>query len=282
MPLIAAAQIETRLLDLEANLEKILRRMKQASQQGAELVVFPECALTGYNLTPDEALEIAEPVPGPSTARLQAACSNLGIMTVIGMLEAGEDESLFNTAVLIGADGVLASYRKTHLPFLGLDRYMMQGNRICSPVDTPIGRLGMLICYDLRFPEPMRVLALAGAQVVLLPTAWPRAASLYPEYMARSRSMENTLYLVAANRVGEERGAAYLGRSVICGPEGEMLAEAGSDEDQLLLVDVDPARSEQKRKIFIPGEYELDSIGDRRPELYQAICDPQPTPSPGS
>jgi len=257
MPLIAAAQIETRLLDLEANLEKILRRMKQASQQGAELVVFPECALTGYNLTPDEALEIAEPVPGPSTARLQAACSNLGIMTVIGMLEAGEDESLFNTAVLIGADGVLASYRKTHLPFLGLDRYMMQGNRICSPVDTPIGRLGMLICYDLRFPEPMRVLAL-------------------------SRSMENTLYLVAANRVGEERGAAYLGRSVICGPEGEMLAEAGSDEDQLLLVDVDPARSEQKRKIFIPGEYELDSIGDRRPELYQAICDPQPTPSPGS
>lgn len=282
MPLIAAAQIETSLLDLDANLEKILQRIKQASQEGAELVVFPECALTGYNLTPDEALEIAEPIPGPSTTRLQAACAASGILAVVGMLEAGEDESLFNTAVLIGADGVLASYRKTHLPFLGLDRYMMQGDRISSPVDTPVGRLGMLICYDLRFPEPMRILAIAGAQVVLLPTAWPRAASLYPEYMARSRSMENTLYLVAANRVGEERGAAYLGRSVICGPEGEMLAEAGSDEEQLLLVDVDPARSDQKRKIFIPGEYELDSIGDRRPELYQAICDPQPTPSQGT
>ncbi len=115
------------------------------------------------------------------------------------------------------------------------------------------------------------MLALAGAQVLLLPTAWPASARLYPEFLARTRAAENGLYLIAANRVGEERGTQYLGRSLIAGPEGEILAEATADQEQMLIADVDPARSDQKKRLFIPGEYELDLIGDRRPDLYAPL-----------
>jgi predicted amidohydrolase len=136
--------------------------------------------------------------------------------------------------------------------------------------------VALLICYDLRFPEPVRVHALQGAQVVALSTAWPAAATLYPEFMARSRAAENRIFLIAANRVGEERGTRYLGRSVIVAPDGALLAEASPQAEDLLLADIDPADSDVKRLIFDPGEYELDLFGDRRPELYRPLSE-EPT-----
>jgi predicted amidohydrolase len=105
----------------------------------------------------------------------------------------------------------------------------------------------------------------------LLPTAWPSSATLYPEFMAQSRSAENSLFLIAANRCGEERGTRYLGRSIITGPNGEILAEAGPSDDQIVCAEIDLSRSEAKRRVFIPGEYELDLFGDRRPDLYGAL-----------
>jgi len=272
MPRYAAVQMEPILLDPEANLEKIISLIHQVSKRGTQIAVFPECAVTGYALSAEEAATIAEPIPGPHTDILSVACREAGLVAVVvGTIEKDEHDRLFNTAALVGPDCLIARYRKTHLPYLGVDRYLAAGDTLPGPFETSAGRLGMLICYDLRFPEPIRVLALAGAQVILLPTAWPRAATLYPEFIAQSRASENGLYLIAANRVGEERGTHYLGRSVIVGPDGEMLAEAHAEGEEILYVEIDPAQSDRKQRIFVPGEYELDLFNDRRPELYRTL-----------
>ncbi|UCF61385.1 MAG: carbon-nitrogen hydrolase family protein [Anaerolineaceae bacterium] len=274
MPTFAAVQMEPKLFDAEANMVKVINFMHEVSLCKAEIAVFPECALTGYALSDEEATAIAESIPGPRTDRLSEACREADLMAVVvGTIEKDEFGQLYNSAVLVGLDGLIAHYRKTHLPFLGVDRYLAAGDALPGPFETPIGRLGLLICYDLRFPEPSRVLALAGAQVILLPTAWPSAATLYPDFMAQSRASENGVFLVAANRVGEERGTSFLGRSVIVGPDGGMLAEAGSEGEEILCAEIDPERSDLKQLIFVPGEYELYPFDDRRPELYRPIIE---------
>ncbi len=273
MQKVAAVQMESRLLDPESNLEAILAHLRSAAREGAALAVFPETIVSGYNMSREEAAEVAQPIPGPATKRLSEACAQEGIYAVVGMIEAGPEGRLFNSAVLTGPAGLLGRYRKTHLPLLGVDRYLSPGEAFVSPAGTDVGRVGILICYDLRFPEPIRCLSLAGAQIVALPTAWPQAATLYPEYMARSRASENRIYLVAANNVGEERGVRYLGRSIIVAPSGEVLAEADGESEIILMADVDPSESDRKHLVFQPGEYELDLMADRRPELYTPLTE---------
>jgi predicted amidohydrolase len=271
MPRLAAIQMETEPLEPAPNVAKVIEWLGRAAEEGAHLAVFPECALTGYFLTPDECFQAAEPVPGPRTDHIQEACRRTGLHALVGTLEVDEARQLFNTAVLVGPQGMLAKYRKTHLLCLGLDRHVRPGDLPLEPVETPQGKLGLLTCYDLRFPEPARALALKGAQAILLPTAWPAAATLYPNHVARTRAAENGVFLVAADHVGEERGRSYLGRSLIVGPDGEILAEAGTSEETLLIADVDLRRSDEKRRVFVPGEYEINLFADRRPELYAVI-----------
>lgn len=273
MARVAVVQMESHPLETNRNLSRVLDTLARAAAQGAHLALFPECALTGYMLTAEEAAAVAEPIPGPRTDRLAQACRQWDLLAVVGTIERDERGDCFNTAVLISPDGVLGRYRKTHLICLGVDRFLIPGGKLVEPFSTPLGRLGLLICYDLRFPEPARVLALAGAQAILLPTAWPQAATLYPDYVARTRAAENGLYLLAADHVGSERGSRYLGRSLIVGPEGEILAEAGQDEEALLLADLDLSRSTIKHRGFIPGEYEIDLLKDRRPELYRPLAE---------
>jgi len=268
---IAAVQMQTDLMNPDANLSSVVSRIHDAALMGAKLAVFPECALTGYSLTSEEAHEVAEAIPGPRLLKLTSACEAEDMLAVVGTLESDEEGRVFNTAMLVGPTGLLGRYRKTHLPFLGVDRFLAAGSSINGPFATAVGMLGLLICYDLRFPEPIRALALSGAQAILLPTAWPASATLYPEFMAQSRSAENSLFLVAANHCGEERGTRYLGRSIITGPNGEVLAEAGPKDDEILCAEIDLSRSDAKRRVFVTGEYELDLFGDRRPELYGVL-----------
>lgn len=270
---VAAVQMQPALLDVPANLKRVLESATQAAAHGARLIVFPEMALSGYAITPDEAQAVAQVIPGPATESLRATCAASGAAVVVGMLERDADGTLYNASVLVDEHGVRAAYRKTHLPLLGIDRYLAAGDSFAPPVETPAGRVGLLICYDLRFPEPVRVHALRRAQIVALSTAWPAAATLYPEFMARSRAAENRIVLIAANRVGEERGTRYLGRSVIVAADGTLLAEASPQGEDLLLADIDPANSDVKRLVFEPGEYELDLFGDRRPELYRPLSE---------
>jgi predicted amidohydrolase len=260
--------MEPELLEPKTNTEKIVHLIHETSKFDAEVMVFPECVLTGYGLSLEEAEAVSESLPGPASNRISEVCQKIGCFVALGMLERDQTGNIFNTAVLLGPNGILGTYRKTHLPFLGVDRFLSKGSSIDGPFETPIGKFGLLICYDLRFPEPIRILALKGTQVILLPTAWPNSATHYPEFTAQSRSAENSLYLVAANRIGEERGTHYLGRSLIVGPNGEKLAEGTTEGEEILLAEIDPSHSDNKKRIFKSGEYELDLFQDRRPELY--------------
>ena len=246
--------------------------MERAAEIGIQVLVFPECALTGYDLSLSEAEKLAQSIPGPATEEFTLRCRELGLLVVSGLLEQGADGKLYNTAVLMGEDGIIGSYRKTHLPTLGVDRFLTPGQRLEPPFETPLGRFGLLICYDLRFPEPARVLTLAGAEAILLPTSWPQAASFYPEFMVASRAAENRVFVAAADRVGNEQGTVSLGRSQICGVRGEVLAEGSMTEETLLVAECDLEESEKKDLVLDPGEYELHLMSDRRPELYELIC----------
>jgi len=265
---IAAVQMDPKLKKKEENLEKILLKAKDAAGEGAELIVFPECALTGYMFNSrKEALASAETVPGPATERLEALCHELGIHVVVGMLEA-DDERCFNIAVLIGPQGLVAKYRKTHLPFLGVDRFLDQGDKPFQVHRTPVGNIGMYICYDCNFPETARIMTLQGADILALPTNWPDGRGNISQYVINTRALENRVFVIAADRVGIERGSKFLGMSKIANPLGDTLAEGSQENEEILYAEVSLAEARQKHVVIKPGEFELDFIGDRRPELY--------------
>jgi predicted amidohydrolase len=268
---VAVAQIEPRLGEKDRNLETCLAQLEQAVAAGAELLVLPECAIPGYMFdSAEEALPFAEEVPGPSTQALADACRRHGAHVVCGLLERDGD-LLYNSAVLVGPDGLVGSYRKTHLPFLGVDRFTAPGDEL--PVyDTPLGRIGLEICYDLRFPEATRTLALKGAEIVAHPTNFPLAARIQTELITVARAAENRIFLLTANRVGKERRGEFCGWSQIVDPSGRRLAEAGEAEEALLVAEIDVEQARDKDYV-IPGEYELYLFGDRRPELYGALVE---------
>jgi predicted amidohydrolase len=233
--------------------------------------VLPECAIPGYVFeSAEEALEFAEQVPGPSTEALERECRRLDLYVVCGLLERDGD-ALRNAAVFVGPDGLVGTYWKSHLPFLGVDRFVVPGDEL--PVyETPLGRIGVEICYDLRFPEVTRTLALKGADIVAHPTNFPVAARIQTELITVARAAENRIYLLTANRVGRERTAEFCGWSQIVDPYGVRLAEADETEETLLVADVDVERARDKDYV-IPGEYELYLFGHRRPELYGALVE---------
>jgi predicted amidohydrolase len=270
--LVAVAQVEPKLGEKERNLETCLARIEEAAAAGAQLIVLPECAIPGYMFSSaDEALPFAEEIPGPSTALLEREARRLGLHVVCGLLER-DDEGLRNAAVLVSPDdGLIGKYRKTHLPFLGVDRFVVPGDEL--PVwDTPLGRIGIEICYDLRFPEVTRTLALRGADLVAHPTNFPVAARIQTELITVARAAENRVYLLTANRVGKERWGEFCGWSQIVDPFGVRLAEADGTEETLLVADVDVEKARDKDYV-IPGEYELYLFGHRRPELYGALVE---------
>jgi predicted amidohydrolase len=272
---VAVAQTEPRLGEKERNLELCLARLEEATAAGAHLLVLPECAIPGYMFnSAEEALLHAEEVPGPSTQALEQECERLGAHVVCGLLERDGDV-LRNAAVLVGPDGLVGTYRKTHLPFLGVDRFVVPGDEL--PVfDTPLGRIGVEICYDLRFPEVTRTLALEGADIVAHPTNFPVAARIQTELITVARAAENRIYLLTANRVGQERWGEFCGWSQIVDPYGTRLAEAGETEEALLVADVELEKARDKDYV-IPGEYELYLFGHRRPELYgRLVAETQP------
>jgi len=266
---VAVAQTEPQLGEKERNLEVCVARLEEAAGKGAALLVLPECAIPGYMFdSAEEALPFAEAIPGPSTEILEREASRLSMHVVCGLLERDGD-AMHNAAVLVGPDGLIGVYRKTHLPFLGVDRFVVAGDEL--PVfETPLGRVGLEICYDLRFPEVTRTLALRGADLIAHPTNFPVAARLQTEFITRARAAENRVYLLTANRVGKERWGEFCGWSQIVDPYGERLAEAGADEEALLVADYDMQRARDKDYV-IPGEYELYLIDHRRPELYGTL-----------
>lgn len=278
---IAAVQMDVAFADVERNLEKIELHLRETAGRGALLTIFPECAVTGYcfeSLT--EAQAFAQAIPGPATERVRRVCAETGTFAIFGMLES-DAERVFNAAVLVGPEGIAGTYRKVHLPYLGIDMFTTPGDRPFAVHHAGELRVGMNICYDAAFPEAARSLALLGADLIALPTNWPPGAECMAATAVNTRAMENAVYYAAVNRIGSERGFEFIGRSRICDPSGRTLAESSGIGEEILYAEVDPALARRKHIIRVPGKHEIDRLADRRPEMYGLLVEPHDLKRPG-
>ena len=269
---IAAVQMDIALHDAEANVRRVIERIDRFGD-GHHLMVFPECCTAGYGFDDRRtAVDAAWTLDDDRWAPVFRAAAVRDVAVTIGTLHRDGDR-LYNAAMLIADGRIVGHYRKTHLPHLGVDRFVDRGD-VGFPVFKVPGvdlRVGMGICYDSSFPEPMRALALAGADVIALGTNWPVAASRTAEVVPAARSMENHCYFVAANRVGSENGFEFCGRSSITGPDGVVLALCDDDSETVLSAEIDVEVARNKQIQRTPGKHVIDRFGDRRPELYEAL-----------
>lgn len=271
---IAAVQMDVTLGDVAKNVSRMQDFLREAAQAGAKLTIFPECAATGYCFTSlEEGRATGEAIPGSITEAMTAACRETNTYAVFGTLEKTERE-LFNAAVMTGPSGVVAVYRKIHLPWLGIDMFTTPGREPFAVQEIEGVRVGMNICYDSGFPESSRLLMLAGADLVVLPTNWPPGAECNAKHAIPTRAMENAVYYAAVNRVGTERGFRFIGQSSICAPNGDVLAIAETTEERILYADIDPARARNKRMVRVPGKHVIDRQADRRPDIYGPLVTP--------
>jgi len=248
--------------DPSAGFALMAAKAAEAKVADADLLILPEMYLSGYNIGPAAALEHA--ISHEGLAPAQSIARELGIALVFGYPERVGD-AVANSAALIGPDGaLLLNYRKTHL-FGELDRAMFKAVGTEFPTATLHGlTIGLLICYDIEFPEPARRLALAGADVILVPTAQMEPYYQVARYVIPARAYENQVYLAYANHSGTDDGLDYIGHSSICGPDGAVLAIAGKGEE-LLYATIDPAHHKAVR-LADP------LIADRRPDLYAPLA----------
>ena len=278
---IAAVQMDVTLADIAGNLLRMITKTRETRAAGAELTIFPECALTGYCFDSiDEARPYAESIPGPSVDKMVALCAELGGFVVFGLLEK-EGARVFNALALVGPQGLIGSYRKIHLPRLGVDMYTDFGDRPFAVHEINGLRIGMNICYDGGFPESGRCLALLGADLIVLPTNWPPGAEAAADCAINTRAMENTVYYAAADRVGVERGVPFIGKSKICDPLGKTLGYADHTHEEILYADIDVSRSRNKHLIRKAGVNEVNRIADRHPEMYSKLVEPHSLQRPG-
>jgi predicted amidohydrolase len=277
---IAGVQMDPKLMKPKENLDKIIEAMKTTAAVRADLIIFPELCLTGYVFSDrQEALPLAESIPGPSTDRLVSLCKEFNVHVIFGLLEKEEDK-LYNAAALLGPDGLIGKHRKIHLPCLGVDRFVDPGDKPFRVYETAIGKIGMQICYDLMFPESSRVLALLGADILAVPTnysprPWGRGNKI-SSYVIPARALENRVHIAAVDRIGTERGFSFVGRSSIFNALGEKLAEAHNDREEIIYGEVSLMMARQKHTVVIAKEWEVNGVEDRRPEMYGEITKSKP------
>jgi predicted amidohydrolase len=273
---LAVAQYEPHVGDVEGNREQAVRWARDAAAEGADLVVLPELASSGYTFASEaEAQAAAEDADGgPTVAALVEVARETGIHVVVG-LDERDGDCRHNSAVLLGPSGRLATYRKLHL-FHDEQSWFVPGDSL-PVVELPFGRVGMVICYDLWFPEAVRALAVAGADVVAVPTNWVASfkRTVYDErgfcqgnYVAMATAAQNGVVMACADRIGTERGLTFLGASIIVGADGWPVAgPASPDGEELLVADV-ALDSVSRARRRTPRN---DLLGDRRPDAYNAV-----------
>ena len=248
--------------DTESNLKKIENKLKAG---GFDLVVLPELCTTGYQfVSREEALSLCEPVPdGPATRAWTECCRKTGCYLVAGLGERDGDVC-YNSAVLVGPDGFIGKYRKTHL-FYEEKKWFAPGDTGFRVWNAGPARLGLMICFDWRFPEAARSLALQGADIICHPA---NLVQPFCQDAMVTRCIENRIFTVTANRIGEERrsgsrGFAFTGGSQIVTPAGDRLFRMNEAEEALRVVDINP--SEARDKMVTEANH---LFRDRRPEFY--------------
>ena len=257
--------------DVEANRQKLARNIAHVAQQGAKLVVLQELHNSLYFCQVEDVdnFDLAEPIPGPSTDFYGRLAKEHGIVLVTSLFERRAAGLYHNTAVVFEADGSIAGkYRKMHIPddpAYYEKFYFTPGDLGFQPIQTSVGRLGVQVCWDQWYPEGARLMALAGADVLIYPTAIGYESSDTPEEQERQReawttvqrghAVANGLPVITVNRVGHEpdpsgqtRGIEFWGSSFVSGPQGELLYRAAKDKEECTVVDVDLKRSEQVRR----------------------------------
>lgn len=233
---VAAVQMDCVLGDKNANLAKAEKFIAQASGHGAKLVVVPELFSTGYRLDEDYPKH-AEPIPGETTARLTEIAKKYDVYIIGAILEKGEDGVVYDTAVAIGAEGLLGKYRKMHL-WGNESKYFGRGNTLCV-VKLPFATVGLQICYEIGFPEQARVLTQMGADIIVYTSAFGKARAYAWDVASRSRALENGAYVIACNRVGTELDTVLGGLSRIVAPNTDVIAGVGADCESIVCADID-------------------------------------------
>lgn len=276
---LAACQYAPHLGDTDGNTARGVAWIDRAADAGAKLIVLPELASSGYAFASEEEADAAAQDGGGSIlARWVDSCRRRGVYVVAGFSERRGDER-FNSAALLGPEGLIGVYQKAHL-FNDEKSYFQPGDSGFPVFDLPVGRIGILVCYDLWFPEAARVLALKGAQLICVPTNWVAnfrrqvvddRGWVMGNYAAVAVATQNQVFVAAADRIGSERDVEFIGASCIAGPEGWLLAGPASRSDEaLLLADVDLSQA-AARKQRTPRNH---AFGDRRPELYSSLSGP--------
>ncbi|THD45966.1 MAG: hydratase [Bradyrhizobium sp.] len=269
--IVACIQFEPIVGSVAANREAMERQIRAAQAGGASIVVLPELADSGYVFEDENELAAqASPVPGGATSTLLCNLSReLNIVVVSGLAERDGD-AFFNTAIVCGPDGFVGKYRKLHL-WNEEKRYFRSGDLGLPVFDTPLGRIGVAICYDGWFPETFRQLTLNGALLVCVPTNWVPmpGGDLQPEPMAnvlhKAAAHSNGVYIACADRIGTERGQSFLGRSVILGPTGWPVAgPASADRAEIIFAKLELGAVAAGRRLSVFN----DLISDRRSDVY--------------
>jgi len=264
---VALAQISCKQGDKTGNLKKIEANVTKSQKQAADLVIFPELSLTGY-MVRDQIYELAETVPGPSTGVLEELAKRTGMHIVFGMPELSEktQATVYNAAVLVGPEGIIGKYRKMYLPTHSVfeeKRYFRPGYQTAA-FDTGLGKIGLIICYDIFFPEVSRLTRLKGAQLIVCISASPAISRTFFETLTVARAIENTGFLAYVNLVGIENGLQFWGGSRLIGPQGKVLAKAKYDEEDLVICEVNYAD-------IRPVETFVPTLKDLRPELFDKL-----------
>ena len=267
---IACCQVSPAVGDKAGNLARVREAVSRAAEQGADVVVLPELANCGYVFTDRVELRAeAEPVDGQTVLGWAKLASENDLVIVAGFAEAASDGSVYNSAVLIDSSGVRGCYRKAHL----WDRekeFFTPGSDLPPVVSTPVGRIGMMICYDLGFPEWVRAMALDGAELLCAPVNWPlspRPEGERPSEIVKvqANAIVNRMFVAVADRAGTERGQEWLGGSVIVDADGFPLTGSIFGNEGTVWAEVDLAEARDKRL-----SDRNDVHADRRAELYPA------------
>lgn len=273
---VASVQMEPQIGQTSQNLARTVELIDEAARGGARIIVLPELASSGYVFrTREEVEEAAQEIPGgPAVSAWADVCREHGVYVVAGLPEAAAGR-FYNSSVLVGPEGHLGTYRKAHL-WNEENVYFEPGDTGFPVFDTPFGRLGMIICYDCWFPEAFRALALAGVDIVCVPTNWvpiPGQAAgerAMANILCQANAHSNGVHVIAADRIGVERGQEFVGQSLVVGHTGWPLAGPASTTDQEILyaeISVDEAR---EARTWNPYN---DPLENRRPEFYGALVD---------
>jgi predicted amidohydrolase len=252
-------QFNIKLGNVDANIETAVAGLRRLAGQNVQLALLPEMWSCGYDYR--NLSDLAEQTP-----RVLEILKDLSTelnMVIVGSLPEKDNDTLYNTLYVADEGAIVDSYRKLHMfSTMGEDRFLSPGNRVCV-VPTSAGRLGLAICYDLRFPELFRKMALEGAEILCIPAEWPKPRQEHWRTLLRARAIENQIFVAAANCCGIQGKLDFFGMSMLISARGDVLAEGGETDTELVATFFHEEMVKYRSQIL--------SFRDRRPEIYGTL-----------